>query len=612
LGLWDQLKQRRITQIVVTYLVGGWVALEVVSTVVDRDILPGIVYRVSLTLYLFGLLVALVVGWYHGEKGEQKARPVELVLLFVILVAAAGTSGSMVRSWMADQAGDRAGEEAGLDLLTIAVLYLDDDSDDGSLAPVADGLTDGIIGALSRVDEFDVISRNGSEQVRGAGLSVDSVARILGAGSVITGSLEQDDDELVVTVRLHDGASGIEISRESYEWPADSVSTLGSELAGGISEKLREVLGIEVRVRESRSRAPTAAAWLHVARGERSLRSAVSAIRRGDAAEAARGFAEAEAAFGLAQAADVSWTEPTVLEGQAWYERVPLAESVDEIDAALTRAVERADAALAVEPNNAAAMELKATALYRRWTMQLVADPADLDPLLAEAQRGLELAVELDGSRAGAFSTLSHLYYQVGEPFEAITAARNAYRNDAFLGVIDGVLWRLYSASYDIEDYGQATEWCLRGYDRFPENFRFTQCRIFLLTMRAAGTPDVDGAWELLAELEPLLPGGAAGTLLRSLNQMALGGVIARAGLPDSANAVLLRARLTPEQDPGGDTPTVEAAMRVIMGDKDGALDVLRRYVAAHPGHFGRTSGLQWWWNELRGDPDFERIRTLN
>ena len=77
MSLWGQIKQRRITQVVLTYLAGGWMFLAVVDQVVDREVLPVVVYQVALTLYLFGITWALILGWYHGEKGNQQATKTE-------------------------------------------------------------------------------------------------------------------------------------------------------------------------------------------------------------------------------------------------------------------------------------------------------------------------------------------------------------------------------------------------------------------------------------------------------------------------------------------------------------------------------------------------------
>jgi len=158
-SLWSEIKQRRITQIVIAYLTAGWLVLAVFDQVVDREVLPPVFYEVALTLYLFGIVAALVIGWYHGEKGEQQAPKIEIVMLTVLALGALGSSGIVVRNSMAEA------EIAGLvgdDLRDIAVLYLEDVSRDGSIQATADGITEGLISSLRQVNELNVSSRNAS------------------------------------------------------------------------------------------------------------------------------------------------------------------------------------------------------------------------------------------------------------------------------------------------------------------------------------------------------------------------------------------------------------------------------------------------------------------
>lgn len=613
--LWAEVKQRRITQIVLTYLAGGWMALAVVDQLVDREVLPLVAYRVGLTLYLFGAVAAVIVGWYHGEKGHQKASPAELMLLAFVALAGLGMSArivvSDVRATSAARRVQSLAEGSSMDLRRIGVLYFADQSPDSSLTPVADALTEGLITSLSEVHELDVVSRNGSQSVRDLGITPDSAAALLGTGTIIDGSIRVSGAQLSVTVRLVDGQSGTDIDRNTYTWPTDSLLFVGDRLASEVSESLRGLLGQEIRVREGRRRAPSTPAWIQLARGQKSLHDATEALRRDDGLGAVRAFQSAAADLGKAQAMDTSatWAEPLVLRGRVAYESLPLAESVDEAAGFLDQAVALADSALAIEPNRADALELRGTARYRRWLSRFDSDRAVLDGLLTGARADLEEATSRDKTRAGAYSTLSHLYYQVGEPALAVIAAQRAYEEDAFLSVADGVLWRLYSASYDLESYDQARRWCEEGHRRFPDNFRFVQCRLFLMTMTAA-TPDVDRAWSLYRELVPLLPEAQRG-YLDALARTVVGGVIGRAGLADSANAVLVSARLTPPDDPEAELTSIEAAMRSLMGDTDGSIRLLQRYVALNPSHFRGREGLSWWWNNLKGNPEFERMRAM-
>ena len=73
-----------------------------VRAFVDREVLPLVVYQVALTLYLFGIVFALVIGWYHGEKGEQKAPWQEVVILSIVGVLGLGTAAMVVRQDMSD------------------------------------------------------------------------------------------------------------------------------------------------------------------------------------------------------------------------------------------------------------------------------------------------------------------------------------------------------------------------------------------------------------------------------------------------------------------------------------------------------------------------------
>jgi hypothetical protein len=155
-------------------------------------------------------------------------------------------------------------------------------------------------------------------------------------------------------------------------------------------------------------------------------------------------------------------------------------------------------------------------------------------------------------------------------------------------------------------EYEEAQRWCLEGHDRFPDNFRFVQCQLYVLTMPQA-EPDIARAWTLYDQFAELLPEGQS-ELFSGLAQTFVGGVIGRAGLPDSANAVFVRARMSPEVDSDYEQISREAAMRAVMGDVEGSVETLQRFMILNPGHF---PGQHWWWRNLEGDPAFERLKSM-
>ncbi|HUF75922.1 MAG TPA: hypothetical protein VMM35_06570, partial [Longimicrobiales bacterium] len=184
---WKELKQRRITQVFLTYLAIGWVVLEGVDQFVDRELFPEITYRLALLAYLGGIPATLILGWFHGEKGRQRVTWPETLLLSLVLLLTTGAGVGMVRSHSRAQSVLAPGDvSAAYDPRRVAVLYFEDLSGSShDLGHVADGLTEGLIAELARVQELEVISRNGVEPYRHAAVVPDSVGRALNAGSVI-------------------------------------------------------------------------------------------------------------------------------------------------------------------------------------------------------------------------------------------------------------------------------------------------------------------------------------------------------------------------------------------------------------------------------------------
>ena len=91
---------------------------------------------------------------------------------------------------------------------------------------------------------------------------------------------------------------------------------------------------------------------------------------------------------------------------------------------------------------------------------------------------------------------------------------------------------------------------------------------------------DVARAWALVSRLERLIPAEQRAVLLPRW-QMRVAGILGRAGLAESAEAVIGRARAAAPNDPEMDFH--EAGARMLLGDREAALRLLARDVAANP-----------------------------
>ena len=505
------------------------------------------------------------------------------------------------------QGGRTAAGAEGLNPRHIAVLYFEDLSHDKSLAYLADGITETLIGDLARVQPLTVVSRNGVAPYRDGAIALDSIGRALGAGTLVRGSIEDAGDKLHVNVRLVDGASGVDFKRASFEQQTGDLLRIRDSVAQRVAEFLRERLGEEVRLRQERVGTNNVAAWSLLERAEKARKDGEAQILA-DSVE--RAFASFQRADSLAQAAgalDEKWVDAPLFRGQIAYRRAKIARDRRDLSQWVGVALGEAEQALRLAPQEPRALELRGSVRYLSWLQQLTPDPKQAVQLLADARQDLERATELDPTLASGFSTLSHLYYQTEDVPAALLAARKAYEQDAYLAVAADVLSRLFVGSYDLEQFTQAQRWCLEGNRRFPRDYRFVECRVLLMTTDVA-TPDAAEAWRLLARLDSTTPSPRR-VAEHHRAQMFVGAVLARAGLKDSASHVLVAARAGGEVDPHQELLSLEAFARTLLGEPGEAIALLTRYVAANPTHaFKRGGDVFWWWRDLRKDPRFAQL----
>jgi TolB-like protein len=606
-SLWSEIKQRRITQIVIAYLVGGWIVVSVIDQPVDRGVLPEVVYQVAFTLFLFGILGALIIGWYHGEKGEQQAPKIEIVMLTLIGLLALGTTGQIVRKAIAEASRTEAAAASGLDLGSIAVLYFEDLSD-GELAPVADGITEALIDQLSQVRSLDVISSNGVLPYRDTELRVDSVAKALRVGTVIEGSVEQRGARLRIVMRLIDGASGADIERSVAEIPADQFLAARDSVAESASRLLRARLGEEVQVRQAQSETTSADAWTLVQRAERLRTDAEDDFDAGGSLEGSiEAFREADDLLARAEQQDPQWVKPIAARAHAAYRRAWFSANLGDLDTA-AREIEvglgHTDRALSLDPGDAVALEQRAT-INLLVASAMGPEPDEMQALLTGARADLEAAVDRDPSLASAHAMLSFLFAGMGDAVNSVLSARRALEEDAYLRGADRIYDRLFYAQYELEQIRDAKRWCDEGYTRFPGNYRFAECKLWLAATPFE-EPEVDAAWDWLTQLDSLSP-EALRPYKVAVGRIMVAGVLRRAALPDSAENVLAGIDRSERVDPQRQLFIYEAAIRATTGDPDGALDALRRWVAATPGStLGPGTETHWWWREVRTHPDFQ------
>ncbi len=500
------------------------------------------------------------------------------------------------------------GVSGGLPLQRLAVLYFDDVSGDASLGYLVDGLTEALIDELSLVPALDVLTKNGALQFRGSDLPHDSIARAVGAGTIVSGTIGQTgDDGVRVNVVLADGESGAEFRRGTFDRPSADLFGMQAELAQEVAGFLRGWMGEEIELRSGSQGTESVAAWALYQRGERARKEGEARFLEDDVAAFVTAFMAADSMLAEAELQDPEWTRPPTLRGHLARRWAQLTANPLEAAEWIEEGYGHIERGLALDATNAEALETRGILTYLRWARSLESDPTAAADLLRLAEQDLNESVRHDPTRANAHNVLSIIHGENNDPIRSKNAAQQALEADAYLQAAPQVLWGLYATSYDLEQFPDAVQYCAEGRRRFPENQRFVECDLWLLASRALD-PDVDRAWDVLSRFEELsLP--ESREYDRRKGRFLVGGVLARANLPDSANSVFLAARAGTDVDPAQELLGIEAVFRIQMGDQDEAIQLIRTYLTTHPEHRG---GFQftshWWYRAIQDNAEFQQL----
>ncbi len=255
-SLADRLRQRKVVQWALAYLAGGWVFLQLLDILRETWDLPLALVRMITVLVALGFFAVLIVAWYHGEKGQQRASGPELLMLAALLVIA----GVAVRSvggpgadvGPPDSAEDGAGgetadiqptpgvgspgEAAGR---TVAVLPFDNFSPDEDDAYFASGMTEEITSQLSRIGDLAVLSRVAVERALESDLGLEDIGRQLGAGSVLEGSVRMAGRQVRITAQLIDVDTNEHLWSQDFDRDLDDIFKIQTEVALAIGAALQ-------------------------------------------------------------------------------------------------------------------------------------------------------------------------------------------------------------------------------------------------------------------------------------------------------------------------------------------------------------------------------------
>lgn len=620
--LFEELRRRGVVRAAVLYLIGAWVAVQVVSVIFPALYIPKTAQTVVVLAAALGLPVTVALAWAFefGPEGirrtpeEVEGHPLSFrlraLLVVLVVLGTAGLGWAGWENWIGPRAQERAeagggGESPGpLDPRRVAVLYFDDHSQGDSLGYFAQGLTEHLIHRLTQVEALEVVSRHGVKPFRGASVAMDSIARTLRAGSLVEGSVQRSGDQLRATVQLIDGETQAHLMSAVLARPERELFALQDSLAEEVSRLLRRRLGREIELENWKAETGSVEAWKLVQQADRLREDADSLVRRGDEATGRRLAARGDSLLARARELAPEWSEPSVLRARLAVVAVdPYSLPWSDRDrAAVRRGLEHARTAVRTNPEDPEARIVRGR--LRFWLSQHTDDRDRAGELLAAAEEDLREAVDLDpGSARGWYALSALLHEGKGELAEARYAARRARDADAFLTIPADIHFQFFYTAFNRPDYEDAAFWCRTGQGRYPERVDFRACELGLLASRGGPEPDVERARELVEEIRVRSrPEERFYNVGVGRRQVAT--VLARAGRSDSARALL--ERLSGEEGP---PPFAyeEAHAYLVLGDEERAMDRLAAFLDEAPG-YADDIARDPWFEPLRDDPRFVEL----
>ncbi|MGD2120433.1 MAG: tetratricopeptide repeat protein [Gemmatimonadota bacterium] len=218
LSILQRLKERKLVQWALAYLAGGFVILQILDAVAEPLSLSALFQRAILVLLGMGLLLTLVLAWFHGEKGRQRVSGTELLMVFALLVI---TGGALVilheGTEVSDSTGTSSVSAVADDRPAIAVLPFENYTTDSTFAFFADGMQEEILSTLSGISSIRVISRSSVMQYRDDRPNTRQIAEELGVSHLVEGSAQVFGDQVRLTVQLIDAGQDEHLWSEDYD-----------------------------------------------------------------------------------------------------------------------------------------------------------------------------------------------------------------------------------------------------------------------------------------------------------------------------------------------------------------------------------------------------------
>lgn len=223
-SLWEELRRRRVIQTAIGYLVGGWLLIEVSSTVFPVLLLPDWTVRIVVAVVILAFPFVLVLAWMFDIRRADRAPA----------AGSAAATGGRSAGFVPPVPDSAVG--------SVAVLPFRDLSTGEDHKLLAQGIATELHAMLAKMHRLRVVSRSSSFSLGATDADVRETAGKLNARFVLSGSVRCAAGRMRVIAELDDGIEGIQVWSGCYDRQLEDVFSVQGEIARAIAASFGGVL----------------------------------------------------------------------------------------------------------------------------------------------------------------------------------------------------------------------------------------------------------------------------------------------------------------------------------------------------------------------------------
>src|SRR6266545_3392258 len=210
MNFFAELKRRNVYKVAFAYMVAGWALAQGIAQVFPVFDVPNWIVRLIVLLIVIGFPIALLMAWAFeatpegikrtevADAARQRSR--SRAWLYVVVIGVAVSVGLFFVGRYT--APEKQSDLAEVTAKSVAILPFENLSDEKANAYFVEGIQDEILTKLAGIGDLKVISRSSTAKYKSKPEDLKTVARELGIGTVLEGSVQRVGDRVRVNVQL--------------------------------------------------------------------------------------------------------------------------------------------------------------------------------------------------------------------------------------------------------------------------------------------------------------------------------------------------------------------------------------------------------------------------